>query len=368
MLHTRPLINKPMRQDHPGVTVPRRSEIRGATQGEQRAAELAADRVDPPDGPCLRGRVAVRGVPESVHASFDREGQLARLLHRDPVAWTAPYRVVRREAALRIIRFMLAVAVCMMLAATVHPDRALAHPLRHQRSSNWAGYAITTADPVRSVSGRWVQPAASCDQHAATYAAFWVGLGGFKQDSQKLEQIGTESDCTASDQTKDYSWYELVPHAPVKIPGPVHPGDRIAARVSLTGDLVRLWIRNVTDRRTFAKTIGFAAPDATSAEWIAEAPSDCGGPACEPLPLTDFNTVQFSAASATTAGGHVGTITNSAYSATELTLEPGAGALGPPPADAQTSPGPVSLPQSPGASATPTRPSRHGADFAVHVK
>jgi hypothetical protein len=50
-------------------------------------------------------------------------------------------------------------------------------------SSNWAGYAVASADvtaPVAytSVSGSWVEPAASCSASPASFSAFWVGLGG----------------------------------------------------------------------------------------------------------------------------------------------------------------------------------------------
>jgi len=63
-------------------------------------------------------------------------------------------------------------------------------------STNWAGYAITDRKPFTSATGRWVQPAVSCADLSPTYSAFWVGLGGYSGNS--LEQIGTETDCTAN--------------------------------------------------------------------------------------------------------------------------------------------------------------------------
>ena len=70
-------------------------------------------------------------------------------------------------------------------------------------SSNWSGYAVAGSAPdvsttFTSVSGQWVQPTASCTSSRSTYSAFWVGLGGFSESSQALEQIGTSADCTAS--------------------------------------------------------------------------------------------------------------------------------------------------------------------------
>ena len=57
-------------------------------------------------------------------------------------------------------------------------------------STNWAGYATSTARPFASVTGRWVEPEATCGT-TATYSAFWVGLGGFSDGSFAVEQTGT---------------------------------------------------------------------------------------------------------------------------------------------------------------------------------
>src|SRR3954470_23952005 len=84
-------------------------------------------------------------------------------------------------------------------AAVVAAASAVAAP---SPSSNWAGYAVTSIDPTTpvtysSVSGTWTQPAANCASTASGYSAFWVGLGGYAETSQGLEQIGTESNCRA---------------------------------------------------------------------------------------------------------------------------------------------------------------------------
>jgi hypothetical protein len=64
-------------------------------------------------------------------------------------------------------------------------------------------------------------------------------------------------------------------------------------------------------------------PDASSAEWIAEAPSACDGSgSCQPLPLSDFGTVQFTSATAT-ADGHTGTISDPNWSAQAIQLGSG---------------------------------------------
>jgi Peptidase A4 family len=210
--------------------------------------------------------------------------------------------------------------------------------LRHATatSSNWAGYAVTapavitpiptapaTTPPVTfaSVSGGWVQPAVTCTRGKATYSAFWVGIGGFSPTSQALEQIGTEANCTAAGKVKYSMWYELVPAASVPIKFKVFPGNAIAASVKVNGTKVTLQIRNLSRKTNFTKTLDMAAPDVSSAEWIAEAPTGCDSSGCEQLPLAKFRTLTFTKASTTTSDGHTGTISDIAWSPTMIDLE-----------------------------------------------
>ncbi len=209
------------------------------------------------------------------------------------------------------------------------PATALASAPRQQRSSNWAGYADTAASALTAVSADWVQPAVTCDAPSPTYSAFWVGLGGFKRNSHVLEQIGTDADCTATRNISAYAWYELVPAPPVTIKIKIHRGDQLSAHVTVRGRAVALELRNLTTRASFAKTVSAPSPDTSSAEWIAEAPSECvTADRCQTLPLTDFGSVHFSAATATSRG-RVGAIVDSRFTTTELTLALGAPAFGP---------------------------------------
>jgi Peptidase A4 family len=60
--------------------------------------------------------------------------------------------------------------------------------------------------------------------------------------------------------------------------------------------------------------------DTASAEWIAEAPSDCsfsGG--CRPVPLTNFGTVTFSNIAAI-GNTHPGTLTDPGWTASAIEL------------------------------------------------
>ena len=156
-----------------------------------------------------------------------------------------------------------------------------------QVSSNWAGYALAGTNPdttpvtYTNVTGTWVQPKATCAA-GESYSAFWVGLGGFAADSQALEQIGTESNCTASGRAVYAAWYEILPAPSIPIRMKIRPGDRITTAVLVQGTQVILQITNRTTHVRVTKRATVAAPDLTSAEWIAEAPSECSS--CRPVP------------------------------------------------------------------------------------
>ena len=154
-----------------------------------------------------------------------------------------------------------------------------------------------------NVTGTWVQPKVTCAA-GESYSAFWVGLGGFSADSQALEQIGTESNCTASGKAVYAAWYEIVPAPSIPIRMKIRPGDRITTAVLVQGTQVILQITNRTTHVRVTKRVTVAAPDLTSAEWIAEAPSECYAHGwCQTLPLANFGTVAFTA-SAATGDGH----------------------------------------------------------------
>jgi hypothetical protein len=208
------------------------------------------------------------------------------------------------------------------IALAVAAASAIAAP---SPSSNWAGYAVTSIDPTTpvtysSVSGAWTQPAANCTSTAPAYSAFWVGLGGYAETSQGLEQIGTESDCTAGRASYGV-WYELVPAASVPVKLKLFPGNRISANVTVNGQLVTVQLKNLTRKTSFTKRLFMAAPDVSSAEWIAEAPSACDstGTRCRTLPLADFGTVAFTSAKAL-AAGHGGAIVDGAWAANAIEL------------------------------------------------
>ena len=191
-------------------------------------------------------------------------------------------------------------------------------------SSNWAGYAVHhTHVSFKKVLGTWTQPTATCTPGQPTYSSDWVGIGGYSISSQALEQIGTEADCTASGLESSSAWYELVPAASQTIRVPVRAGDRVRAAVAIAGRQVTLTLSNLTQHRSFTKRLRADVLDAASAEWIVEAPSVCSSNSCQTLPLADFGSTGFTAASATTTAGHTGTIDNRKWTTTKITLAEG---------------------------------------------
>lgn len=224
----------------------------------------------------------------------------------------------RRAVRIAALAVLGAAGAVLALAP---PPAAAATP---SVSSNWAGYAVTGAKATpaafTAVSGSWVVPSATCTAGSPTFSAAWVGLGGFADAARALEQIGTETDCTASGATRSSVWYELLP-APVRhVALAVGAGDTISASVQVSGTAVSLELRNLTRGTAFSKRLRMAAPDLSSAEWILEAPSGCGRyGGCRPLPLANFGTVSFSSASAT-AGGHTGSISDPAWSPASVRL------------------------------------------------
>jgi hypothetical protein len=88
----------------------------------------------------------------------------------------------------------------------------------------------------------------------------------------------------------------------------------------VSGQRVLLRIRNLTTARSAARTVSMQSPDTSSAEWIAEAPSECNGGSCQPLPLANFGTVAFSHADATALGRAADAVNSRGHIPTAITL------------------------------------------------
>ncbi len=222
----------------------------------------------------------------------------------------------------------------MLAGAALFATPALASdPASEAVSQNWSGYVAASNDSssgFSNVSGSWIEPTAKCTSSGATYSAFWVGLGGASDQSQALEQTGTQADCSAGGSTSYYAWYELVPSAPVQLNMTINPGDRISASVHVGGTSVTVSLTDDTTGSSVTKNLSMSDPDTSTAEWIAEAPSQCSNATtgdCQPLALADFGTVSFSGASAT-AGGHTGSISDPDWQSQAVALSPQDGGFG----------------------------------------
>ncbi len=191
-------------------------------------------------------------------------------------------------------------------------------------SSNWAGYAIhRTGVKFHRISAAWQQPTPHCQRGTRTYSAIWVGLGGYSETSQALEQIGTEVDCHIDGRARSSAWFELVPSASRPIHFPLHPGDHISASVVVSGHTATVSIRDTTSKHAFHRTLHPSLIDVTSADWIVEAPSDCTSmTSCQTLPLANFGSASFTRASVQTVAGHTGTISNPSWTTTKVILRP----------------------------------------------
>jgi hypothetical protein len=192
-------------------------------------------------------------------------------------------------------------------------------------SANWAGYVALPAahggSRFMSVSGAWREPSATCGSRKESDSAVWVGLGGYRESSRGLEQVGTDADCTQTGAPMYSSWFELLPAEPVNLKLAVHPGDEMVASVTIERHDVTLRIRDLTTGGHFSVTKRTDDIDASSAEWIVEAPSECvNEQTCSVLPLTDFGQVSFSSATAI-ADAHTGEISDPRWSATALELQ-----------------------------------------------
>ena len=175
------------------------------------------------------------------------------------------------------------------------------------KSPNWSGYAVTgPTGTFTSVSGSWVQPTASCPVNQAQGAAFWVGIDGFA--TSQVEQIGTDSDCNKGTKKVKggphyYAWWEIdtaSSTSSVTIPDTVCPGDQLSATVTDSGGAFNLSITDTSvcgSSWNFNHAASLPSAPASSAEWIAEAPSVCKSK-CTPEKLADFGTVGFGGATA----------------------------------------------------------------------
>jgi hypothetical protein len=181
------------------------------------------------------------------------------------------------------------------------------------KSTNWSGYADLKSK-FSKLSAKWTEPSLSCPSSATQLAAFWVGIDGFS--SKTVEQDGTIGECYKGE-AYYYTWWEMYPTNDIQVVGDtVSPGDKITSSVVKTGTSYTLSVKDATtpaNSFTVKETCSASECVDSSAEWIAEAPSNSSGV----LPLAHFSTWAASKA-AVTGGTKTGTI--SSFKNDEITM------------------------------------------------
>jgi hypothetical protein len=198
---------------------------------------------------------------------------------------------------------LLILAALAVLPATAQVSEGMPRLSRHQHSPirikelrddgtvitpNWSGYAVT-GSTFTGVKGSWIVPASTCPS-GDQFAAFWVGIDGFSDET--VEQTGTDSDCDGANKPSYYAWYEFYPAPSFVITSlTITPGDTMSATVTYNGTEFTTTITDETTGKSFTKSATVHGAQRSSAEWIAEAPCCTSGGGI--LPLADFGTVLF---------------------------------------------------------------------------
>ena len=246
---------------------------------------------------------------------------------------------MKRVAFILAVFAALTVVVASADAAGIGPSQAPNIKVKNGYSSNWAGYAVPASHgQVSDVVGKWTVPTLACSQSVSTsgtnvragvasngkagghkpggssgstitgYSSTWVGIDG--DNSNTVEQIGTEQDCVTSangEVQSNYAWYEMYPKYPVNLDAnkyPVKANDVMTAEVAYTGKgYFQLTLSDYGSNNTLKWKYSAQpqyAPSAkrSSAEWIVEAPWSGGV-----LPLADFSPVTFSGSQANFGNG-----------------------------------------------------------------
>jgi Peptidase A4 family len=95
------------------------------------------------------------------------------------------------------------------------------------------------------------------------------------------------------------AWIEMLPRASQQIPFSVHPGDSVTVNIAeQTPSNWQISFANNSTGQAYQRSVRYMSSH-SSAEWVVEAPSASGAGI---LPLDNFGSIQFSAASATENG------------------------------------------------------------------
>jgi hypothetical protein len=190
---------------------------------------------------------------------------------------------------------------------------------KHKRtattSTNWSGYAVDGSGAT-DVIGSWTQPSVvSCASTENTWSSPWVGIDG--DNSNTVEQIGTDSDCSYGTPTY-YAWYEMYPKSLVKINLPVVAGHSYTAEVKYVSGSFRMTLIDATTGQSFTAVQSSKKARRSSVEWIMEGPVGSG--------LTNFGSIGFTLDSAT-INGQTGGLSAFGAAANPITMTSNSGTV-----------------------------------------
>jgi hypothetical protein len=165
------------------------------------------------------------------------------------------------------------------------------HKYGRGTSTNWSGYAVDGTNAT-TVTGSWTVQKATCAAGESSWSSPWVGIDG--DNSNTVEQTGTDSDCTRGTPTY-YAWYEMYPKKVIQIPITVSPGDSMTGTVTYSAtNTFTLTLTDNTTHASYTTTQTSRKAVRTSVEWIVEGPSSGT--------LSNFGTETFTNDSATING------------------------------------------------------------------
>lgn len=188
--------------------------------------------------------------------------------------------------------------------------------------TNWAGY-VDYGTSFKQVQGSWIQPSLTCTS-SNSYSAYWVGFDGYN-NSNSLEQIGTQANCLNNGVPSYSSWYEMYPSPLAPVGKVVKPGDVMFAKITYNGSMsFTLFLADQTQGWSYQITKSTSSvPKVNSAEWIVEAPLSNR----HPLPLADFTPTSFTNSQATSLSGITGPINDPAWSNAQAIMYLGSGSF-----------------------------------------
>ena len=215
---------------------------------------------------------------------------------------------------------MLAMLIVVLSLLAITASAASASILAgYGQSVRWSGWIDQGKGlHFNRVSATWRVPTVSCPPlGGASYSLTWIGLGGSNEN--KLEQIGTETDCSGhfgASPSTSYSalWWEVLP-SPQQYPvQEVSPGDLVQASVAVKGKIATMWLKDLTQGWTFVKRTKPRELTEDSADWIEEDPEICPGTvifvSCPEKPFAHYRTVTFTHAKTTDTAGFTGSISD----------------------------------------------------------